>query len=167
VTARYLPYRRSEDARTLYQTRPVIIAFVGRRHVLSPTETHFLLSQLALLPERRWRGVGDVRERIGVGLARGWPVTIADSEAPVLLRAVEGLRVVGRCPPVSARCTARSSKPQSARVSAPGCPGRSGAENTPVEPDPGHTGEGRRMSVDSAELTDERRRRLCRRREQV
>jgi hypothetical protein len=71
----------------------MIIALVGRRHVLSPTDTHFLLTQLALLPVRRWRGVGDVRERIGTGLARGWPVTIADSEAPMLLRAVEGLRV--------------------------------------------------------------------------
>jgi hypothetical protein len=90
--AAHLPYRRSQDRLTHYQGRPLIITVGGRRRVLTATDTQFLLAELNRLPETRWPAVFSLRERMLVGLSRGWPVTLTEDERPTLLRAVEGAR---------------------------------------------------------------------------
>ncbi len=88
----HLPYRRSEDGLTHYQARPVIITVGGRRRVLTPTDTQFLLAELNRLPQTRWPAAPSLRARMLVGLSRGWPVTLTEDEHPALLRALEGAR---------------------------------------------------------------------------
>ncbi len=70
----------------------MIITVGGRRRVLTPTDTQFLLAELNRLPETRWPAAVSLRERMLVGLSRGWPVTLAEDEHPTLLRALEGAR---------------------------------------------------------------------------
>ena len=89
----YLPYRRAQDRLVHYQTRPMIVTVRGSRQVLTPVDTRFLLGELGQLPEGRWPQAASIRQKMVVGLTRGWPVPVTDAEERVLLRAVEGVRV--------------------------------------------------------------------------
>jgi hypothetical protein len=88
----YLPHRRSRDVLTSFQARPMIVSLEGRRRLISATDTHFLLGELNRLPASRWPTASSLRDRMLVGLSRGWPVTLTEDEHPILRRAVEGAR---------------------------------------------------------------------------
>lgn len=88
----HLPERRAADGLAAFQARPVIVAVAGRRHVLSPTDTQFVLRELARLPEARWPAAASATEIVSVGLSHGWPIAFDEDEERALLRAVEGVR---------------------------------------------------------------------------
>jgi hypothetical protein len=92
VTFVYLAHRRSQDVLTAFQARPMIVSLRTQRRLISATDAHFLVTELARLPETRWPAAPALRERMVTGLARGWPITLTGDEEPTLLRAVAGAR---------------------------------------------------------------------------
>jgi hypothetical protein len=88
----YLNERRAEDTLHTFQARSVLLAIGGRRHVLSPTDAQFLLTELAGLPATRWPAAESARAIISGALANGRPAAFSEKEERVLVRAVEGIR---------------------------------------------------------------------------